>query len=65
VADLLAGVSAVRLLCLQSIVHGGHTVALVQGAGFGEYGRCSQKTPRHSREPGAVSMVSKERIDIL
>lgn len=53
-AGLPAGVSAVRLLCLQPIVYGGHAVALVQGAGFGEHGCRSQKTPRHSREPGAV-----------
>lgn len=53
-AGLPAGVPAVRLLRLQPIVHGGHAVALVQGAGFGERGRRSQKTPRHSREPGAV-----------
>lgn len=53
-AGLPAGVSALRLLCLQSIVHGGHAVALVQGAGFGEPGRRPQKTPRHSRESGAV-----------
>jgi len=65
VAGLFAGVLAVRFLRLQSIVHGGHTVTLVQGTGFGEHGRCSQKTPRHSREPGAVDGVRECDVDML
>lgn len=53
-AGLLAGVSAVRFLCLQSIIYGGYAIALVQSTGFGGHGRCSQKTSRYSYESGAV-----------
>lgn len=62
-AGLSAGVFALRLLRFQSAVHGRHSAALVQSAGFGELGRRSQKATRYTLDSGAVVNGIESLVD--